>query len=215
VSFLLLAGAIVFGVYQQGGFGALSIVEGKIVDINYFTASEDTAYVDYVFQGTSYSHIALSDFSSSFYVGEVLQIVVDPNNPASVHTLMGLKVIYYILWAAWALALLLSVGSLTYGFIHERTFAPSRKENNRKKARLSCLETLPRGRFVLVYTYEGVTYRSPSCKGNYALIDAIMRRDQDLESEVYLDSKGHFTVDFPKLNDQLEKLQAEYSLVVQ
>jgi hypothetical protein len=210
VGIVLLVGTIVFAYYQKRVLASYAIVDAKISFVDYIGGDDYTAYVDYTYNAVAYTKIRLSDYNSTYVVGRSLQIYVNPANPTDIQSVQGTSVLIYVLIGAGAFFTLLGIGSLIADFIHDRTFVPAHNPANLTQARLSGIEESKNNRFILSFTKNGTTYKSPSCRGHYASIAALLKNGTAVDADVYLDSKGNFVPDFKKLCPQLEKLCAGF-----
>lgn len=88
--------------------------EGVVVEIEVLpsTTAEDTnnyqVYVDYVVDGVRYEHAKYGAYSSSMNIGDTVTVLYDPADPTHIEA-EGSEIVPYIIVAAGAIAVLLSV----------------------------------------------------------------------------------------------------------
>ena len=115
--FLLLATALIaVGVvilsYQYRGYVENSATIVEIVEeYDSFDDLIHKTFVDYTFEGINYSHIDLQNYESSYRVGKIITILVNPDNPLSIKA-KGTLLTFILLFGFGGLCVILFVVSI-------------------------------------------------------------------------------------------------------
>jgi hypothetical protein len=212
IGLAILVGGILFYFFLSHSTSAYEKVSATISDIDYIY-HDNQVYVDYVYQGVSYTHQALDTYMSGWGVGTVLDIYVNPANPQEITgALSGIPAPFFIIGFGCLVVLLMGLAKIS-DIVNCNPFVPSREEKNATKARITGVDShLKNGQFRILFSKNGTAYQSGRCRGDGPLIAELVK-NQDIDAPVYLDDKGHFVPDYPGLNKLLMSLKAQAGLM--
>jgi hypothetical protein len=165
IALLFIAGGIVFAIFASKGVQGYVKTQATIVDIDYplFYNDSTTAYVDYTFNGITYSHQMLDSYTSGWGIGTVVDIYVDPQNPSSFHSTLTSSVApYLIIGAGGFLLLIVFLGGVS-DLINCRVFAPKKTGENKievRIARVTYAKNIAQTIYRIQFAKDGSTYQS-------------------------------------------------------
>jgi hypothetical protein len=217
IGLAMVAGGFLFYYFVTRVSASWDSVDATISEINTLT-QDDAVYVDYTYKGASFTHVLLNSYQSTWYVGKVIRILVNPAAPGQIQSADAVNVIPWIIMGIGGAIAISGLGFLVFDTIHTHPFVPRKNPANLTEARLVGIEREKKGsRFVLLFHHEGDTYKSVSCRGEGKTVESILS-NHEVKAKVYLDSRGHFTPDYPllvttlnefKQADQLKRRVAE------
>jgi hypothetical protein len=215
IALLLVGAGIAFLLLAKNQFQGDEQVNATIVElVRYDAFNEEACYVDYTYAGVSYTHGRLGDYSSTWYVGQVLAIYVNPKDPTQIHSVSALSTGPYLFFGFAGGMVLLSLLLEGYNLWNAQAFFPKKKSDNKVTAALVSVEPLKsHGQFRLRFSLNEKTYSSRRLKGDYPLIQQLLAQ-KPIVTGAYLDQKGHFAPDYPELNATLLRLKNEAGLTL-
>jgi hypothetical protein len=213
VGLAVIALGIVFMVISQKNIQNYVQIDATINEIVPFDpiVNDSQAYVDYVFNGTSYTHILLDSYSSSWVKGQTIQIFVNPADPSKPISQLSSTIGPYLVMGFGGVLTLLSLVASGYNLWNAQVFSPRHDGGNHVEAKLREVKPLGRGRYKLSFEVSGQLYWSRNLKGDYPFLQTLLSK-QAVETPAYLDQAGHFVPDYKAFNASLVTLRNEAGL---
>ena len=204
----VIAAGIIFLVVAHNNVQGFVKLDATIVDITWDATNDNQVYVNYTFQGISYTHKLVDSYSSSWKVGQTISIFLDPNNPnpSRVASEMTSSFAPYLVMSFGGVMAALGLTFVGYNLWTAQVFLPRRIGGNQVKAELKEVKPLGHGRYQLGFDVSGQRYWSRGLKGDYPFLQTLLQK-QAIETPAYLDLKGHFVPDYKAFNAALTPLQ--------
>jgi hypothetical protein len=210
VGIAMIVGAVIFNHFMNPvnrGFARVEATISSIDNIN------ESAFVSFVYQGTSYTDVSLNSYSSTWFKGMSISIYVNPSDPTQAMTVAATNIFVYFFIGIGSIMTISALVVLIKEIVNIRPFFPAKNDKNRKRGRLMSAKQVTGGRFVMTFSVEGKDCQSQSCRGRCVIIQKILEA-KEVNCDVFLDEKGRFNPDYPKLNEQLATLSKDVPISV-
>jgi hypothetical protein len=212
IGLLILAGGIFLIFFYRDAVLNYDKVSATIVEIRYRYDDEYDVYVDYSYNGMTYAHALLDSFSSSWRVGDTLEIYVNPQDPTVIHSSLVANVMPYLVMGFGGLILAIALAGGVSDMINSRWLLPLRSKENKIEVHLTRVVHLKnQSLYRILFSKEGTTYRSGRLHGDAHLVETLLAK-HPIDCVAYRDRFGNFVPDYASLNQTLMKLKNQEGL---